>query len=174
MRTISLVLCFTAALTLLGCRPSTPPRQDGMALQVWRQTNAIRREHGLLPLELRDDLNQIARAHNEQMVERELAGDRQAFDHRDHKGHMVEDRIEAYRSLLGKRIDWVEAGENLARNRNFDDPVAEAVRGWLGSKEHRANLLSKHFDETGIAVHRSPQSKSYYFTQIFVRRMPEE
>ncbi len=152
---------------------ASPELREDFEYRVFHAVNAARKKAGLPLLELRADLRTVARDHNRQMISRELAGDDNAFSHRDGVGLMVEGRLEQYhkKRIRRRAIDWVDAGENLARNREFEDPVAEAVRGWLASPEHRKNVLSKRFRETGVAVHLSPKSKCYYFTQVFLLRM---
>lgn len=142
-------------------------RREDLEYVIRDAVNAERRKAGIPPLELRHDLRQVAISHNLQMIAREQNGDSGAFDHRDASGHMVEDRLEL------ESVDWAQAGENLARNRHFDNPAREAMRGWLASPEHRRNMLNPRFDETGIAVHRSLTTDTVYFTQVFVLRMPE-
>ena len=44
------------------------------------------------------------------------------------------------------------------------------VEGWMASKGHRANILQRDVDETGIAIARSSAGGLYY-CQVFGRRM---
>ena len=44
----------------------------------------------------------------------------------------------------------------------------EAVRGWINSPTHAANLFNPEFRETGIAVQMNPKDGYLYFTQVFV------
>ena len=122
--------------------------------RVFDAVNRERLARGHPPLVLRADLTEVARRHNRDMVRRgELS-------HADSDGRRLEER-------LGRR-GWVSAGENLARNKKFDDPVSEAVRGWINSPAHAANLFNPEFRETGIAVQANPKDGWLYFTQVFV------
>lgn len=171
-RCLLVLMMLVPLLASAGCYENGPAgtrieRREDLEYVIRDAVNDERRKNGLPPLELRGDLRQVASEHNVHMIAREQRGDSNAFDHRDGRGRMVEDRLEA------ANVDWAMAGENLARNRNFPDPVDEAVRGWLASPDHRRNMMNARFEETGIAVHRSISSNTYYFTQVFVLRMPE-
>ncbi|MBN2711630.1 MAG: hypothetical protein JXR97_04245 [Planctomycetes bacterium] len=171
----ALALCF-AIIALGGCeRQKHAVLREDLEYVTVQVINHLRNDAGLQSLELKADLREVARRHNANMIEREYAGDKNAFDHRDADGKMVEDRLDNYQNtgFRKKPIVWVECGENLARNRDFADPVAEAIRGWLASEEHKKNIMSNRFRETGVAVHESKESGTFYFTQVFVLRMPE-
>jgi uncharacterized protein YkwD len=58
----------------------------------------------------------------------------------------------------------------LAENVALGYPSAESVvGGWMGSKGHRANILQRDAEETGIAIARSSAGGLYY-CQVFGRR----
>jgi len=54
--------------------------------------------------------------------------------------------------------------ENVAYNSGCGDPVETAVRGWINSPGHRANMLA-HNSICGIAVYCS--GTTFWFTQLF-------
>ena len=59
----------------------------------------------------------------------------------------------------------------LAENVALGYPNAETVvEGWMASKGHRANILQRDVEETGIAIARSSAGGIYY-CQVFGRRM---
>ena len=59
----------------------------------------------------------------------------------------------------------------LAENVALDYPNAKTVvEGWMASKGHRANILQRDVEETGIAIARSSAGGLYY-CQVFGRRM---
>jgi uncharacterized protein YkwD len=59
----------------------------------------------------------------------------------------------------------------LAENVALGYPSAETVvEGWMASKGHRANILNRDVEETGIAIARSSAGGLYY-CQVFGRRM---
>jgi len=146
-----------------GCPPFDGPIvwQESLEGQVLRSVNRERAKTGLPPLRLNRLLRETARQHTHDMA-------RHGFlDHRGSDGLLVEDR------LRRRRIEWIEAAENVARNKGYADPVAEAMRAWMISPEHRHNILSPRFAETGIAVCRSKRDEAYYFTQVFALCMPQ-
>ena len=55
---------------------SAMPSKDGLTDDVLKYTNQYRKAKGLTPLEMREDLNQIARKHSEDM-----ASGRRKFGH---------------------------------------------------------------------------------------------
>lgn len=141
-----------------GCAGETQ-RVKSMERRLAEAVNEERSKTKLERLIRSEELDRIALRHARDMA---LNG---ALSHRSRNGLLVEERFER----LG--IEWSEAGENVARNRGFDDPVAEAVRGWLASPSHRENLLSTRFRETGVGVVKGKDGY-YYFAQVFLRRMP--
>ncbi len=120
--------------------------------------NQKRRERGLQPLVWNVDLCNVARGHSQNMSEFQF------FAHRGLDGKMVSDRADD--RGLGK---WQAIGENIAFNRGFQDPVAKAVEGWLGSPTHMRNLLDDKWKESAIGV-AVAEDGSYYFTQVFLVR----
>jgi uncharacterized protein YkwD len=56
-------------------------------------------------------------------------------------------------------------GENIAYN--YQTPEA-VVRGWMNSSGHRANILNRNFDETGVGIRLNSSGQPYY-CQIFGR-----
>ncbi|MBD0387373.1 MAG: CAP domain-containing protein [Nostoc sp. C3-bin3] len=64
-------------------------------------------------------------------------------------------------------IPYSSAGENVAYNQGYNDPVTTAVQGWLKSPGHLANIRG-NFQKTGIGVATNSRGE-IYFTQIFFR-----
>ena len=67
--------------------------------------------------------------------------------------------------IVGYRYN--EVGENLAMG--IDDPN-EVVAQWLASLGHRDNILSKSFNETGVAVLNGKfqvNDNTYIIVQLF-------
>ncbi|MCX7935723.1 MAG: CAP domain-containing protein [Planctomycetota bacterium] len=136
-------------------------RQESLEGRVFRAVNREREKAGLPPLRLNRILREVAWEHTRDMA-------RHGFlEHRGSDGSLVENR------LSRRRLEWVEAAENVARNKGYADPVQEALRAWMNSPEHRHNILSPRFSETGIAVCRSQRDHAYYFTQVFALCMPQ-
>ncbi|MFH0911013.1 MAG: CAP domain-containing protein, partial [Planctomycetota bacterium] len=121
-----------------------------------REVNAARRQEGLAPLVLEDALIRIARAHTWDMARMRRIS------------HQGRDRMTVEGRADRMEIDWLIIGENVARNRGYDDPVAKAVADWLKSQNHRANIMNPEFVETGIGVVRG-RDGYIYFTQVFMK-----
>jgi uncharacterized protein YkwD len=109
------------------------------------QVNALRSARGLVRLRLARGLNAAASAHSRQMVRLGY------FGHDSANGASFSKRISSFYRLRGYR-SWM-VGENLV----WASPglsAARALRVWLASPPHRANLLDPHWREIGLsAVH---------------------
>lgn len=139
------------------------PRADflpELETRVLEAVNRIRIERDLQHLAPARDAARAARRHTADLIRRDT------LSHLGPGGADVDRRLEA------QGVEWLYAGENIARNRGFGDPVAEAVRGWMASPVHRENMLQPQYRETGIAVARSPETGYVYITQVFLKRMP--
>jgi uncharacterized protein YkwD len=143
--------------------PTAAFSHAGKEFERWEEptltlVNAARAAHGLPPLRNNAQLSRMAREHSQRMFSVDF------FDHTD-----------PFRGSLGARarafgVDYDRLGENIAFNSGMADPVAVAVKGWLQSPGHRANLLSEQYSESGIGIWR--HGESFWFTHIF--RAPAE
>lgn len=122
---------------------------------VHTQINQYRVEQGLPPLELNAEISEIARQHSQAMADGQAA-----FSH---------DGFEQRGQAIARKIPFRTVAENLAFNQGFDDPVTQAVEGWIDSPGHHANIKG-NFDLTGIGVVKNEQGE-YYLTQLFVKRL---
>jgi uncharacterized protein YkwD len=125
-----------------GPAPSAPAGYENVLM---REINQVRAQHSLSSLRFSDGLNQAAEYHSEAMASRGF------FAHESADGSSFWKRIERFYPSRGFRY-W-SAGENLA----YGSPNISAdgaVRAWMGSPGHRANLLSAAWNEIGLsAVH---------------------
>jgi len=121
---------------------------------VFNAVNARRLERRLLPLEWDDRLANAARLHTRYLAESNK------LSHQGRGGSRLKDRIAG--------LSWTAAGENLARNKNYPDPVARAVQDWVASPTHARNLYSDIYSRTGVGVIRTPDG-FFYFTQVFTQ-----
>lgn len=138
--------------------PDVPPQDQEILLleeSTHLRINAIRREHGLDPLESDSALDRIARAHSRRMSTEEF------FAHTDPDGEGVDDR------LRGAGISYRRVGENISMSVNVPDPVEQAVAGWMKSPGHRENILHPDYTHSGIGIWRN--GRTYHFTQVFHR-----
>jgi len=72
--------------------------------------------------------------------------------------------------VRGLGIEYQQMAENIYMDdfRDADGLAARAVKGWLNSPEHRANMLSPELTESGVGIARSSSGKTY-LTQDFIR-----
>jgi len=141
-------LFFIILLVLLTSSTST---KDALADDVLKYTNQFRRSRGLAALEMRSDLNEIARRHSEDM-----ASGRRSFGHSGY--NQRENQV--------KRIikPFYAMGENVACGAASGK---EVVSLWKTSTGHRRNMLG-NYKYIGIGTARNSRGIIYY-TQIFAR-----
>jgi uncharacterized protein YkwD len=118
---------------------------DALEAQVLADVNALRRSHGLRALRISTRLTAAADTHSRSMARRGF------FSHDSADGSSFSKRIERYYRPSGYRY-W-SVGENLLwASPNVDS--ASALKMWLNSPPHRANLLFRGWREIGLsAVH---------------------
>jgi uncharacterized protein YkwD len=113
--------------------------------QLLGQINAVRARYGLRPYRLSPKLTAAARQHSASMAQKGY------FSHDSANGGAFWRRIASFYGYQGYR-SW-SVGENLLWS-SPDVSSSGAVRMWLGSPEHRANLLDHGWREIGLsAVH---------------------
>ena len=147
-------LRFTFIVSITSLLSFTPeiPSSVGPVEDVLKYTNQFRKSKGLKALEMRDDLNAIARKHSEDM-----ASGRCAFGH---------DGYDLRVSKIKKTIKPCDGyiGENVAYGASNGK---EAVDTWKNSSVHRKNMLG---DYKYIGIGTAGNKKGIiYYTQIFVR-----
>jgi uncharacterized protein YkwD len=152
-------LLVAAAALLIAAAPaaaSTRSHTSSMsALEsgVLAEVNAVRHQHGLTALHLSRGLSAAARQHSVEMATRGY------FSHSSANGSSFDRRIVRYYRISGRRF-W-SVGENLLWSSPDVDP-AGALRMWLNSPEHRANLLAPRWREIGLsAVHVASAPGTY-------------
>jgi uncharacterized protein YkwD len=118
-------------------------RQRELAAGILAGLNHIRRAHGLVPLGASNELAQAAAQHTGEME----ADGYFAHDSADHSLFWL--RIRRWYPATGWRF-W-SVGENLLW-RSPDVDAAAAVKMWMQSPEHRANILSPLWRQVGIAA----------------------
>ncbi|MCP3983160.1 MAG: CAP domain-containing protein [bacterium] len=120
-----------------------------------RDVNTFRREHHLIELRRRPDLDAVARAHSEDMARRNY------LSHQSPEGLDWVARLEAA-GVEGFSM----AGENVGRT-NKPGPNAEILGGWIHSPAHHQNLVARPFNATGIGIARSADG-SFVYTQLYL------
>ena len=116
-----------------------------LATQVLTDVNRLRRSRGLVSLRFSTKLAAAATQHSQEMARLGY------FSHDSANGAAFWLRLERYYGSKGRRY-W-SVGENLLWS-SPDTDAAGALRMWMGSPEHRANLLKGEWREIGLsAVH---------------------
>ncbi len=122
--------------------------------EVVRLTNEEREKHGLAPLELDEELSNVARDKSKDMRD---AG---YFSHNSPNHGSPFDMMQAY------GIDYRTAGENIAAGQRSPE---EVVNGWMNSEGHRANILNGSYTHIGVG-HVEGGSYGHYWTQMFISK----
>ena len=129
-----------AILAVCVLAPAAPVRADDHPLdpaRVVELTNRSRAEARLAPLAVNAALTAAARAKLEDMLRRDY------FEHSTPDGRQPWWFMQA----AGYRLR--AAGENLAKGYRTE---TELQRGWMKSRPHRSNILSRDFTEIGVAA----------------------
>jgi len=154
-----LITRFTPATTVVNASAS-PSFAEASIIErrAFEQTNLVRVQNGLAPLEWDADVCRMARSHSESMSRLNY------FSHVTPDGLRLRDRARAAGILT-----FTVLGENIAYNQGYEDPGAFAVERWMASAKHRANILSKEFRAMAIGTYVAPDG-SVFLTQTFITR----
>jgi uncharacterized protein YkwD len=125
--------------------------------QCLGEVNRVRKAHNLMPLELSEELLEVARDYSRRMAEEGF------FAHNDPDGQTVRERISK------AHIRWHVVGENLAYSNGYINPVAASMSGWMDSPGHRRNILDPDWRQTAIGAWISSNG-TVYFTEIFLKQ----
>ena len=141
---------FLVLIFIPGLFISASPPKDNLIDDVLKYTNQFRKSKGLAPLEIRNDLNAIARKHSEAM-----ANGRTKFGH---SGY--DKRATQIKKIFGA----CKTAENVAYGAADGK---DAVNIWKNSPGHRKNLLGD-YKYIGIGTARNKRGVIYY-TQLLVK-----
>lgn len=145
-------------LPLIGLAPDLTAGMSAQEAEILRLVNDERKRGGAPLLKSSQRLALAARGHSYDMALRNYLG---------HNGSAGDTPAERVRSV---GVDSAAMGENIYADRDTDrEKLAErTVQGWLGSFEHRANMLSPDFTTTGVGVARAADGTAYV-TQDFAK-----
>ena len=140
-------LVAVAAASAVSAAPP-PPRRPAVALDALEQgvlddINAFRVSHHLVPLRLSAGLSDAVRQHTQEMATDGY------FAHESADGSAFWKRIERY--YPSTSWGYWSVGENLLWS-SPDVDAAGALKLWIASPEHLANLLASRWREIGIAA----------------------
>jgi uncharacterized protein YkwD len=148
MRAARVFLGILAAAVLVVPAASAAPSQPSRSLSplesgVLVDINGFRRAHQLPALRLNTRLSAAARAHTVQMAAQGY------FAHDSADGSSFWKRIQAF--YASSPWSYWSVGENLLWSSPSVTPQ-KALQMWLGSPEHRANLMNPRWREIGVAA----------------------
>ncbi len=138
---LAVVLGVTASPAHSGARRET--QLHALNHDLAAAINAYRVTHGLKPLRVSIHLNASSRQHSQEM------GADGYFDHPSADGTAFWKRIQRY--YPSRNYSSWSVGENLLYASPTIDAVS-ALRMWLGSPEHRANLRSRTWRDLGVSA----------------------
>lgn len=120
-------------------------------LEVFNLINAKRTANGLSPLNIDNELQNVARVKAKDMV------DNNYFSHNSPTYGTP------FNMMKNFGISYKTAGENIAGNSSNQG----AVEAWMNSEGHRANILNSSYNYTGVAVVKSTKYGKIY-VQMFI------
>jgi uncharacterized protein YkwD len=158
---LAVVAISSAAAAPAGARSDHHLGRQGAAsamrvleAQVLVDVNRLRIEHGLTRLRFSPKLTAAATQHSREM------GRKGYFSHDSANGSAFWHRIERFYPSRGYR-SWT-VGENLLWS-SPDVDAPGALKLWMDSPEHRANLLNRSWREVGLAaVHVASAPGTYH------------
>ena len=121
--------------------------------EVFDLINKSREDAGLAKLEIDDDLQNICRIKANEMVEK------------NYFSHDSPTYGSPFDMLKSNNIEYKVAGENIAGNTSNQ----KAVEAWLGSENHKKNIINNSYNYTGIAAVDSEKYGKIY-VQMFIGR----
>ena len=129
--------------TAAGSRAQSVTASNQLESEVLGELNAIRRTHGLVPLRRSHPLSSAADSHSRAM------GAFGFFSHASRDGSVFWKRVQRFygRSNFGT---W-SVGENLVWSTTGLD-AAGALKLWMKSPGHRANILTPRWREVGLSA----------------------
>ncbi|MFC1736251.1 CAP domain-containing protein [Candidatus Hydrogenedentota bacterium] len=143
-------------IQLPGAQWQTPEGWNAEEAEAFNRINDERAARGLQALIPDTDLHAVARAHSQDMVDRDF------FDHTNPDG------LSPFQRMAAAGITYSKAAENIAWNQGHSNPAQTAVTAWMNSTGHRNNILNDTYTHTGMGVAATNDGK-YYFTQVFTK-----
>jgi uncharacterized protein YkwD len=129
--------------------------------------NRARKRHGRKPLCVHPILTQAARAHTEEMLDKDF------LSHDSFNGETITERLRRY-GYITDGYSYYATGENIACGCGSYGTPDNIFRWWMHSPGHRSNILKKSFREVGIGVitgtYKSCTQATMYTVDFGVRR----
>ena len=137
--------------TNTGTNQTTTSNLSADEQEVFNLINNQRTQNGLSALKIDSEVQKVARIKAQDMVNNNY------FSHSSPTYGSPFDMLKSY------KVSYNTAGENIAGNSSNSG----AVNAWMNSSGHRANILNKSFNYTGIGVVNSPKYGKVY-VQMFI------
>lgn len=141
----------TGTNTNTGTTQTTTSNLSADEQEVFNLINNQRTQNGLSALKFDSEVQKVARIKAQDMVNNNY------FSHTSPTYGSPFDMLKSY------KVSYNTAGENIAGNSSNSG----AVNAWMNSSGHRANILNKSFNYTGIGVVNSPKYGKVY-VQMFI------
>ena len=145
-----------AALAASFAHADRRPSGSGTAtldLAILSQLNQIRTAHGLGPLTVSPSLTAAATAHTHDMISNGY------FGHNSANGEPFWKRVADF--YPDRNYSYWSVGENLFWSAGRATPGG-AVKAWMASPDHRANILDPRWAQIGIAAVNAPAVPGTY------------
>lgn len=133
--------------------PSVPSSTSALETEVIRLVNVERAKAGRPALTTNSEVSRIARLKSEDFVKNNY------FSHNSPTYGTPFDMLRSF------GIKYTAAAENIASGQGT---AADAMRSWMNSSGHRANILSSTYNQIGVGVARASNG-NLYWTQMFIR-----
>jgi uncharacterized protein YkwD len=156
----SVLLAGIAAMTASALDPQPARAADGGYVQkcgggeillneqeemVFALHNQVRAEHGLRPFCVHPRLQEAARAHSQEMIDKDYAA------HESFNGETVKQRLKRFGYGFA-RYSYYAYGENIAWGSGTQGTPESAFDFWMNSPDHRPNILSEKFRQVGVGA----------------------
>ena len=122
----------------------TPGNLPAIRAAILCLHNQVRSGHGLSRLSADGKLRRVAAAHSADMVAHDY------FDHTTPGGVTMVDRI-VHSGYVRPDRGWM-VGENLEWGTGSLATPRGAMKAWMNSPEHRANVLRRGYEELGVGI----------------------
>ena len=134
-----------------GSQNTTTASLSADEKEVFDLINKQRTDNGLQPLKIDSEVQRVARIKAQDMVDN------------NYFAHESPTYGSPFNMLKNFKISYKTAGENIAGNSSN----SAAVKAWMNSSGHKANILSSNFNYTGIGVVSSAKYGKVY-VQMFI------
>lgn len=150
---IALIAVAVPAAATAGRAGGPTARISRVEDQIVGCTNRARMSRGLPALRRSSVLGHAARYHAHNMLRYDF------FRHDDVFGQSPADRV----ARFGRRGAFRWVGENIAVGYWS---ASDVCRAWMGSHEHRSNILSRHFTMIGVGYARAGDGRTYFVQEF--------